>query len=210
MLVKFDKVIGKVLNEDTALPLGVLTFFLFHNSYFYRKLKGFVIPITSFAIIYRALTDAKTNLLSHMYNKFFAVNSNKVIRNVMGDICGIGLCFGVVKTLEIIVNTDFIKLKNVMYDKLFSLVKLLPPVKAKVTKEFSEMEKGLEMELKAKTRAMGDVISKLPAEGQNTNDIISFMKKQVDEENNTWKDGVVSGTVYHGNKVTMVFTVIVK
>lgn len=79
---------------------------------------------------------------------------------------------------------------------LISGVRSLPGAKQLVN---NKLQKTME-ELENSLRIEGDnhVIKEIPAEGWSEEQVLEFMKKLQQSEEGRWKDGKVSGVVYHG------------
>ena len=82
-------------------------------------------------------------------------------------------------------------------NKIFQLMKNVPYVAKKLMKEKSKLEKDINISIKEKSRNIGPSMEKIPVYGESKDEIrkICF---GVENENNRWRDGKVSGTVYHG------------
>ena len=79
--------------------------------------------------------------------------------------------------------------------KIISGVRSLPGAKAMVDKELGKTM----AELEASLRIKGDeVFTSIPEEGWNKEQVLGLMKKLLAEEESRWRNGKVSGVVYHG------------
>jgi glutamate/tyrosine decarboxylase-like PLP-dependent enzyme len=77
-------------------------------------------------------------------------------------------------------------------------LKTLPGVQAKIDKEYDKMLAGLEGSLKP-YRASFAAFARLPKSGRGHTEIIQEMEGMKAREESRWKDGFVSGGVYHGD-----------
>lgn len=84
----------------------------------------------------------------------------------------------------------------------FSFIKDLPMVVKQVEQSLQELESDLDVEIKSKAREIdgGNVITSLPKRGVAPKTILALMKKETKKENVIWRDGKVSGAVYHGEQ----------
>ena len=77
-------------------------------------------------------------------------------------------------------------------------LRTIPGVQAKIDKEYDGMLGSLESELKP-YRGELPTFAKLPAVGRDRGEIIREMEALREREQGRWKDGLVSGCVYHGD-----------
>ncbi len=77
-------------------------------------------------------------------------------------------------------------------------VKRLPFVRRRIDREYEKMMAGLEESLKP---YRDDFVSyeRLPGEGRDKTEILAEMRELNEREESRWKDGFVSGAVYHGD-----------
>ena len=83
-------------------------------------------------------------------------------------------------------------------------LKKIPSISQKIEKEYDEMMSGLESSLKP-YKAEFASFSKIPPAGRGRDEILREMEALHDREENIWKDGFVSGAVYHGDHEHIAF-----
>jgi len=78
-------------------------------------------------------------------------------------------------------------------------LKAIPPVRRMIEKEYEKVVEELEGSLKP---YKGDFapVSCIPAKGRPREDILKEMEELASREESRWKDGFVSGAVYHGDQ----------
>jgi sphinganine-1-phosphate aldolase len=125
------------------------------------------------------------------------------IRTCIADAFGLALVWRIIQYC-LAWNVFFRKLswveqKEQIMGAAFSYLQLLPFVSKKIRKERDSMEAGLRKSLKECDHLKGAVkYYKLPTKGRSTESIISEMESYVEKEDFVWKEGFVSGAVYHG------------
>jgi glutamate/tyrosine decarboxylase-like PLP-dependent enzyme len=77
-------------------------------------------------------------------------------------------------------------------------LKRIPSIKNKIDKEYDGMMAGLEPSLKP-YRDSFPAFTRLPETGRSRADILRDMESLRAREEETWKDGFISGAVYHGD-----------
>ncbi|HNO31434.1 MAG TPA: hypothetical protein PKI78_06580, partial [Anaerolineales bacterium] len=83
-------------------------------------------------------------------------------------------------------------------------MKSIPSIRGKIDKEYDEMMAGLESSLKP-YKGSYPVFDKLPAKGRDREEILHEMESLREREESQWKDGFVSGAVYHGDETHIAF-----
>jgi sphinganine-1-phosphate aldolase len=78
-------------------------------------------------------------------------------------------------------------------------LKKIPSVRRKIEKEYDEMMGGLEASLKP-YKDRFPTFAKLPQTGRGREEILREMESLREQEEAHWKDGFVSGAVYHGDE----------
>ena len=78
-------------------------------------------------------------------------------------------------------------------------MKKIPSIREKIDKEYDDMMAGLESSLKP-YRDSYPTFTKLPAKGRDREEILHEMESLREQEESVWKDGFVSGAVYHGDE----------
>ena len=82
---------------------------------------------------------------------------------------------------------------------LFKIIKPIPMVQKRIEKEYDGIMKELETLVKP-YRHSSMTFSQIPEMGQNRGHILEEMKRLQSMEESKWKDGFVSGAVYHGDE----------
>ncbi len=141
-----------------------------------------------------------SNLLS-LFNSLLV--DGGFVRTCLADACGLMILWRLIKTFGAL-DTFFRKLswteqKDYIVGTVFHYLQYIPYVDNKIRQERFEMEAGLRTSMKnAPHLQQATKYFTLPQEGRATDDILAEMKGYVDKEDTTWKDGFVSGAVYHG------------
>ena len=82
----------------------------------------------------------------------------------------------------------------------YDVVKFLPSVQQQLAAEKEKLESQLEGSIKAKSRKIGQTLTKLPPKGIPGDEIIQLMSAVTHDENVMWQNGKASGAVYHGGR----------
>jgi len=101
-------------------------------------------------------------------------------------------------------DSIFTKMKIKIQGFFLKRLKKLPSVQKKIQSEYDEVMKEIEKSLKPYKNTF-DTYSTIPQKGIEKNKILNDMKKMYQKEEAKWKDGYVSGAVYHGNKAHIDF-----
>ncbi|MDP2975453.1 MAG: hypothetical protein Q8N45_04480, partial [Anaerolineales bacterium] len=88
--------------------------------------------------------------------------------------------------------------------RLEKILRRIPSVQAMIEKEYQEIMDRLEPSLKP-YRGDFPTFSRLPETGRDRQEIIAEMEALRDREAARWKDGFVSGAVYHGDQTYIDF-----
>ncbi len=75
----------------------------------------------------------------------------------------------------------------------------LPPVRRMIEAEYDKLLGDIEEEVKPYRKEYGS-LDRLPKEGRSREDILAEMEAIRDRESARWRDGLVSGAVYHGDE----------
>jgi glutamate/tyrosine decarboxylase-like PLP-dependent enzyme len=78
-------------------------------------------------------------------------------------------------------------------------LKSMPGVGEKIEREYEEIMSSLERSLKP-YRGKFETFAKLPEKGRSRADILADMEAMREAEESHWKDGYISGAVYHGDQ----------
>lgn len=143
--------------------------------------------------------QARSNLLLWIFR---LVDGKGFVSQAVGDVLGLVLAWRLIKWVSGI--REFARLptaqkKDVVGNAVFGALRHLPPVQAKLAAERQKMEEGLRKSLKQSDHIQ-EVVSTLPAEGRSSQSLLTEMESMVSVEDPKWRDGFVSGTVYHGEQ----------
>ncbi|MBV6394428.1 MAG: putative sphingosine-1-phosphate lyase [Anaerolineales bacterium] len=83
-------------------------------------------------------------------------------------------------------------------------IKRIPSIREKIDREYDGLMSGLEPSLKP-YRDKYPAFLRLPEHGRDREEILNEMESMRDEEEAQWKDGFVSGAVYHGDEAHIEF-----
>jgi sphinganine-1-phosphate aldolase len=89
-------------------------------------------------------------------------------------------------------------IKDLFFKQAEKTLKAIPGVSKKIEKEYDGMMVDLENSVKPYKGKFASFIQ-IPAKGRSRADILRDMEAMRDHEEETWKDGFVSGAVYHGD-----------
>jgi len=81
----------------------------------------------------------------------------------------------------------------------FKVAKKIPWVRERIEREYSTMLEAMETSLRP-YRGEFPSYSALPAEGTSRTEVLEMMRTMSEREESRWRDGYVSGAVYHGNR----------
>jgi glutamate/tyrosine decarboxylase-like PLP-dependent enzyme len=90
-------------------------------------------------------------------------------------------------------------LKDLFFKQTEKVLKSIPGVSQKIEKEYDGMMDGLESSVKP-YKGKFAAFTQIPAAGRARADILRDMQAMRDHEEAAWKDGFVSGAVYHGDQ----------
>lgn len=89
-------------------------------------------------------------------------------------------------------------LKDIFFKQAEKTLKAIPGISKKIEKEYDGMMDRLESSVKP-YKDKFPAFTQIPATGRARADILHNMEVMRDHEEETWKDGFVSGAVYHGD-----------
>jgi glutamate/tyrosine decarboxylase-like PLP-dependent enzyme len=89
-------------------------------------------------------------------------------------------------------------LKDLFFKQAEKVLKAVPGVSNRIEKEYDGMMDGLKNSVKP-YKGKFATFTQIPATGRARADILRDMEAMRDHEEETWKDGFVSGAVYHGD-----------
>jgi glutamate/tyrosine decarboxylase-like PLP-dependent enzyme len=81
----------------------------------------------------------------------------------------------------------------------FKVAKKIPWVRERIEREYSTMLEAMETSLRP-YRGEFPSYTALPAEGTSRTEVLEVMRAMSEREESRWRDGYVSGAVYHGNR----------
>jgi sphinganine-1-phosphate aldolase len=90
-------------------------------------------------------------------------------------------------------------LKDIFFKQAEKTLKAIPGISKKIEKEYDGMMDGLESSVKPYKNKF-PAFTQIPATGRARADILHDMEVMRDHEEETWKDGFISGAVYHGDQ----------
>ncbi len=90
-------------------------------------------------------------------------------------------------------------IKDFFFKQVEKAIKVIPGVSQKVEKEYDSMMGELEGSVKP-YKDKFPVFTQIPATGRARAEILKDLQALRDQEEKTWKDGYVSGAVYHGDE----------
>jgi len=205
--------ISEVLNEPSkSIPIFVIAAFLLQRLWIFRYLRKYLYYVVAPALlIYRTVYHSRSDksvleqFLEFVYTLPLSAISSAIssaeatrIRFFLSDLLGFILFFSVVKVLAVGFSMNLTTLSSYLIGEGFKLVKDLPAIKSKLDEEKKKMESSFEGELKVKARNIGRINETLPKEGLPHDQILKIMRDATTKENVVWKEGKVSGAVYHG------------
>jgi len=88
-------------------------------------------------------------------------------------------------------------LKDLFFKQAEKTLKAIPGVSKKIEKEYDGMMDGLESSVKPYKGKFAS-FTQIPATGRAREDILRDMQAMRAREEETWKDGFLSGAAYHG------------
>ena len=91
------------------------------------------------------------------------------------------------------------KLKKIILGYGFKAIKAIPPVKKRIEREYEGIIRELENIAKP-YRNRYPVFTSIPEQGLKKKEILKMVKELCEEEEKKWKEGYVSGAVYHGDE----------
>ena len=167
----------------------------------YSALLLFVLARYAARFLGRTAPTAQTALLQRIAG---ALASRGRVPQLLSD--ALGLCVGWKILCWGSWVIDFYRLpSDQKYDRVgavvFGALKGVPPLSWRLAREAREMEDGLRKTLKAAEHVAGAAVNlTLPAAGRSSASLLSEIKAMVGKEDPKWRDGWVSGSVYHGGQ----------
>eukprot|EP01031_Cornospumella_fuschlensis_P027604 gene27604-33337_t len=192
---------------------AVLGLFIAKRLASFRYVRPYIDLLVVTVLAYRLYTVTdNVDLLQSLINELQAVAkftghvvyAQKVFF-VLKDILAILLVLRIVRVLTDAHNAvtnfkGFVPLYKDLAQFGYNQVKSLSFVRAILEKETSKLESSMELELKVKSRELGETNTKLPQKGWSKKEVLSLMKKATEKEDVVWEEGNVSGAVYHGQR----------
>jgi len=98
----------------------------------------------------------------------------------------------------VLYEVTFREIKNFVGSWLAKLAKFVPGVSGKIDQEMKKVEADMEHEIKGSIPAEDRGRNQLPERGWDSKTLLSKMSSLAANESTRWKNGYVSGSVYHG------------
>ncbi|CAH0490922.1 unnamed protein product [Peronospora farinosa] len=150
------------------------------------------------------ITSFSSSLLLKLWTT--AHEHSPIIEAVLSDTLALVLAVSafssVVETVRRLRYVSRKKLLNVVGGALHDVFKQLPIVSTKISAEMKKIEEEVEHSLKG-NNPLGDKMEKfytLPEKGMGDEKLLDLMKNLAGNDDDKWKEGLVSGAVYHGEK----------
>ncbi|CAI5739159.1 unnamed protein product [Peronospora destructor] len=125
-----------------------------------------------------------------------------VLSDTLALVLAVSAFSSVVETVRRVRYVSRKKLINVAGGALHNVFKQLPIVSTKIAAEVKKIEEKMEHSLKG-NNPLGDKMEKLytlPEKGMDDEKLLALMKNLAGNDDDKWKEGLVSGAVYHGEK----------
>ena len=185
------KIAGAILVGASCSRLHVL-----------RYLRKYSVPGTVMFFVYRHLLtiqdDAQFESVLNILKRLF-LNDSKKAQNLTGDIIGLMIIYAAFSVSGNALSMNSASTIKFIQDQVFSVLKYIPYVQKQVQQEKDNLQKTLQHDLKEKTRnQMGESYVTLPEKGIDPEKMIEMLKAFVITEDVVWRNGKVSGSVYHG------------
>jgi sphinganine-1-phosphate aldolase len=188
------------INLDEVVPWVVGAGFVLTRLHLFRELRRILPATIATVLIWRCLNEQNAvDILSYISATVARLVPNASLRMLIQDTLGALLLCHLVAKFSKNLTFNLIELKIKYGNMGFDAVKWLPVVVKKMEKEKKEMEESLEVSLKAQCKTMGEVNLELPSEGKAQADILRLMTKLARNDDDHWKGGKVSGSVYLGD-----------
>ncbi|CEG43597.1 sphingosine-1-phosphate lyase [Plasmopara halstedii] len=177
-----------LFNVDRALAKIWPSLVLFFAYYRYRV----AVTLPSFSVLFQLWTTVQQRA--------------PVVEAVIGDtlifIMLVTTSSFAVQTVRRLRYVSRKHLLNVIGGAILKALKQLPVVANKVASEMLKIEKEVELSLKGNSPLEGKMekLYSLPDQGMDDKKLLVLMKDLAGNSDDKWKDGLVSGAVYHGEK----------
>ncbi|RMX64218.1 hypothetical protein KXD40_003858 [Peronospora effusa] len=128
--------------------------------------------------------------------------SEAVLSDTLALVLAVSAFSSVVETVRRLRYVSRKKLLNVVGGALHDVFKQLPIVSTKIAAEMKKIEEEVEHSLKG-NNPLGDKMEKLytlPEKGMGDEKLLDLMKNLAGNDDDKWREGLVSGAVYHGEK----------
>jgi len=124
------------------------------------------------------------------------LSKSSLLGILVGDFIAVAIFLRLYRLLRKAKQVSLASVKNEFGSVGFRLMKSLPFFSAKIDAELRKQEQQIEKAIKPAGPRERNY--ELPRQGRLPDSILSEMKQMVSEEEGKWKDGFVSGAVYHG------------
>ncbi|CAI5703179.1 unnamed protein product [Peronospora effusa] len=128
--------------------------------------------------------------------------SEAILSDTLALVLAVSAFSSVVETVRRLRYVSRKKLLNVVGGALHDVFKQLPIVSTKIAAEMKKIEEEVEHSLKG-NNPLGDKMEKLytlPEKGMGDEKLLDLMKNLAGNDDDKWREGLVSGAVYHGEK----------
>jgi len=192
--------VGKITKVCLSNPMGVvfgglIVVAVSSRVHVTRYLRRAFVPGSVVFLLWRFNSAGNSESILSIFLRAFPTSS---VKRLVGDVLGLIAISGLFNVSGRLLSLNYRAISAYVKDQAFSLVKDFSFVKKELDKERKNLDVTLKTELKSKVVAMGPIRKSLPETGAVPAEVISFMQTQVDKEDNSWIEGKVSGSVYHG------------
>jgi len=183
---------------DIFTILGIVVCLsIWRRSPIYRYSKSFVRILIILGVLLRAFDAKSESILTIMHNMI--TSHGPVAGHIIGDLVGLCLCMGLscilIKLTWAVTNPK--ETSQRIQNHLFEVAKkYIPSVKAKVDEEKQKTILALGKQLRGNLGF--EPYKHIPEEGVDHEELISLMTEMGRNGEEKWKNGRVSGAVYHG------------
>ena len=152
------------------------------------------------ALAFHALRrNGRVGTVLETYTRLFTSKVHPFLADVLGLYLFARTIRFLFKTKRfILLEMTFLDIKNFVGSRLAHIAKYIPGVSGRIAKEFAKIEADMEHEIKGSIPAEDRGRRELPQQGWDRQQLLSKMSTLSSNESTRWKNGYVSGSVYHG------------